>query len=204
MMAVLGSVSLISRHRVDTDGSGVVTLVGMYGCPLSCKYCINKGMYDRVKYSISAQDLFRQIQKDELYFIYSNGGVCFGGHEPLLQVAFLKEFIAYKRAVGAAWRVGIETSLNVSKVALQEVIDLFDYWIVDIKDINPAIYESYTSVGNDMVLDNLHMLVGKDVALRIPLIKGYNTQADIVKTKEVLLSYGFELSQLQEFEYLIC
>ena len=31
----------ISRLRIDTDGEGVTTLVAFYGCPLSCKYCIN-------------------------------------------------------------------------------------------------------------------------------------------------------------------
>ena len=33
---------VIDRLRMETDGEGVTTLVAAKGCPLSCKYCINK------------------------------------------------------------------------------------------------------------------------------------------------------------------
>lgn len=32
----------IARHRMQTDGKGITTLVALAGCPLSCAYCINK------------------------------------------------------------------------------------------------------------------------------------------------------------------
>ena len=32
----------VERHRIETDGNGVTTLVGFYGCPLRCKYCLNQ------------------------------------------------------------------------------------------------------------------------------------------------------------------
>ena len=31
----------IKRHKLNTDGNGVTTLVGFHGCPLNCKYCLN-------------------------------------------------------------------------------------------------------------------------------------------------------------------
>ena len=35
-------VYLVSRHRIDTDGKGVVSLGALPGCPLNCTYCLNK------------------------------------------------------------------------------------------------------------------------------------------------------------------
>ena len=32
----------LNRHRMGTDGKGVTTLVALAGCPLKCKYCLNK------------------------------------------------------------------------------------------------------------------------------------------------------------------
>lgn len=32
----------IDRHRLGVDGVGVTTLVAFHGCPLRCKYCLNR------------------------------------------------------------------------------------------------------------------------------------------------------------------
>ena len=32
----------IARHRMGTDGTGITTLVAGAGCPLHCKWCINR------------------------------------------------------------------------------------------------------------------------------------------------------------------
>lgn len=31
----------VSRHRIQTDGQGVTTLVCFHGCPLRCRCCLN-------------------------------------------------------------------------------------------------------------------------------------------------------------------
>lgn len=31
----------VERLRINSDGDGVTTLVGFYGCPLRCRYCLN-------------------------------------------------------------------------------------------------------------------------------------------------------------------
>lgn len=33
---------IFNRHRFSTDGNGITTLIALAGCPLKCKYCINK------------------------------------------------------------------------------------------------------------------------------------------------------------------
>ena len=78
----------INRHRLTTDGVGVTTLVAAYGCPLSCKYCINERILnpDSLKSCVhmTPQQLYDRLKIDDLYFIATGGGVTFGGGESLL------------------------------------------------------------------------------------------------------------------------
>ena len=85
-MSALLPVYALCRHRIDRDGSGVVTLVAVNGCPLRCKFCLNPtardGTADARLYTPEA--LYAALAIDDLYFQATNGGVTFGGGEPLM------------------------------------------------------------------------------------------------------------------------
>lgn len=83
----------ISRLRMGTDGKGVTMLVGFYGCPLDCKYCINKHCHDdeTVRGDYTADELVEILSIDEIYYRMTGGGVTFGGGEPLMQAEFIHE-----------------------------------------------------------------------------------------------------------------
>ena len=36
----------IARHRLTVDGEGVTTLVAFHGCPLRCRYCLNRQCWE--------------------------------------------------------------------------------------------------------------------------------------------------------------
>ena len=76
----------IDRHRLTTDGEGVTTLVAFHGCPLHCKYCLNPQCLspDGVLRTITPSELYSEVEIDDLYFVATGGGICFGGGEPLL------------------------------------------------------------------------------------------------------------------------
>ena len=103
---------VINRHRLATDGKGVTTLVAFSGCPLRCKYCLNDQCHDpeRIATTLSPQQLLDQVMVDNLYFLATGGGICFGGGEPLLHSEFIHQFCTMKVA---EWRISLETSLNV-------------------------------------------------------------------------------------------
>ncbi|MDE6109409.1 MAG: radical SAM protein, partial [Muribaculaceae bacterium] len=75
----------ISRHRLSTDGEGITTLVAFHGCPLRCRYCINPHSLGdgRAFQEYSPEQLYDETRIDELYFVATNGGITFGGGEPL-------------------------------------------------------------------------------------------------------------------------
>lgn len=182
-----------ARHRILTDGEGVTTLVCFYGCPLRCKMCINGFTIapDTKHADLTPAELYEKLAVDSIYFIATGGGVTFGGGEPLLYPDFIKEF---RGLCGSEWAINVETSLNVPWQSVKTVAEVADSFIVDIKTADPEIYRAYTGKDNAQVLDNLNRLLkifpSDKVRVRIPLIGGYNDEADIKKSKKLLESLG--------------
>ncbi len=184
----------IARHRLSTDGDGVTTLVAFHGCPLCCRYCLNpQSLGDDGRFrEYSPGELYAETRIDELYFIATNGGVTFGGGEPCMRPQFIQEF---RELCGSTWQLNLETSLNVPSTNIEALLPVVNTLIVDIKDMNPDIYRSYTGQGNDLVLDNLRLIADagrqQDCIVRIPLIPGYNTDTDRDVSRKALEVLGF-------------
>lgn len=200
----------IDRHRLAVDGQGVTTLVAFHGCPLRCRYCLNAQCLrqDGIWKTVTPEDLLEMVMVDNLYFEATGGGITFGGGEPLLRADFIVEFCQLVKAderVHTPWRITLETSLNVSTVNLEKVMPFVDHFIVDIKDLNPQIYQKYTSQTPDLLMNNLTLLSSKEgltdhTTLRLPLIPHYNTPEDVQQSRKQLESMGF--SDFDEFEYI--
>ena len=114
------------------------------------------------------------------------------------------DFIIDVLALGAnKWNVTIETSLNIPYKQVSVLLPHIKEIIIDIKDINPCIYKSYTLLENDNVLENLKRLARNGYAnivlVRIPLIHGYNTIKDIENSRYFLTNLGY--SNFDVFEY---
>lgn len=184
----------IARHRLSTDGDGVTTLVAFHGCPLRCRYCLNPqslGEGGRFR-EYSPRTLYEEVRLDELYFIATNGGITFGGGEPCLRPQFISDF---RELCGSAWQLNLETSLCVPSANIEALLPVVNTLIIDIKDMNPDIYRSYTGQSNDLVLDNLRLIADagrqQDCIVRIPLIPEYNTDTDREKSRKALEALGF-------------
>lgn len=193
----------ISRHRLTTDGEGVTTLVAFSGCPLGCKYCLNKASWEPDKGRLyTSETLFEEVKIDQLYFLATKGGIAFGGGEPLLQVEFIKEF---RGLCGSQWQLLAETSFNVPFENVETLDAVLDGYIVDIKDMNPEIYKAYTGKDNALVLSNLQWLLRHGdpnrIMVRVPHIPGFNTDEDVKRSKERLEKMG--VTSIDEFQYII-
>ena len=194
----------ILRHRLATDGKGVTTLVGFYGCPLRCRYCLNPHSFaeDTKRLTMSPDELYERVKIDQLYFLASGGGVTFGGGEPLLYPDFLRRF---RELCGEHWRLCGETSLSVPRESVLMAAEVMDEFIIDCKDTDPDIYRRYTGRENRVMLDNLEALLARvpseRVVLRLPLIPEFNDETRREKSREKLAAMG--VTRLDCFSYII-
>lgn len=193
----------IKRHRITTDGQGVTTLVAFHSCTLHCRYCLNPQCLnqDIVCRCVSPEDLLEEVSVDSLYFIATGGGITFGGGEPLLNSAFIAEFC---KIANPQWRINIETSLNAGTHLLESILPCISHYYIDIKDMNPQIYNAYTTGFNGIVKRNLQLLASKvsldNVTIRMPHIPGFNNENDILESKKELKQMGF--INFDTFEYV--
>ena len=203
---LIGRMIGISRHRLAIDGEGVTTLVAFHGCPLRCKYCLNPQSLSKDTQCIerTVEELIDEVRIDQLYFLATGGGITFGGGEPLLNCVFIKAFC---EQCPKEWRISIESSLNVPRKNVEDVLPFVREWIIDIKDMNPEIYKAYSGISNERVIDNLRWIASDHpellptITLRLPHIPNYNTDDDRNKSQALLETLGY--TNFDRFEYRI-
>ena len=193
----------ISRLRMGIDGKGVTTLVCSPGCPLHCRYCINKKILAENKFkNVTAKDLVEKVRCDHLYYCATGGGITFGGGESLLQASF---FSYFKEVCPKEWRLCAETSLSVPQDMVALATKSIDEFIVDCKDMDPVVYNEYTGGDESLMESNLRFLIEKAgperVVVRVPLIPGYNDGEKREKSIEKLKAMGVE--RMDIFSYVV-
>lgn len=199
------NVQTINRHRLQTDGKGVTTLVALKGCPLRCRYCINQDLLstDRNKV-MSPEELWQYLSIDYCYFLATGGGVTFGGGESLL---YAKEIISFTKIIPTGVTINVETSLNVDLP--DEVFDLLtekvDRFIVDIKTLDAKTYFDYTGRDNALTNMNLERFISRGlqnkVHIRIPVIPDFKTKEKALEEEKFFQGKGFNDTEV--FDYVI-
>jgi len=173
------------------DGPGIRTTVFFKGCNLKCPWCCNPEniSFDIQQYysgineygkEYSQDAIYEEIIKDEEFYRYTGGGVTFSGGEPLLHLCDGKRLLdkLKEKSVDMA----IETALQVPKNYLEYVVDYIDYFIVDIKILDPHICQVILGGNLEVYFDNLKLLEQKhkQVLFRIPCNMEYTLKKENV------------------------
>lgn len=198
MIPVIG----IERLRMGIDGDGVRTLIGTYGCPLRCKYCLNPQSWrpSIIPKCYSSKELYQKIAVDSIYFQATNGGITFGGGEPLMHIEGIAEFADLSPKL---WSIWAETSLYVEPSTIVKASNVIDHFIVDIKTTDKEEYQLYTGKCFDLAFSNLQLLktlVGSNrITVRIPEIPGFVSKDSQERSLDKISNMGF--SDIDLFSY---
>ena len=122
----------------------------------------------------NAEKLFKEIQKDKLYFNESGGGVTLSGGECLLYPAFCADILQKCKADNI--NTCVETALFVPWENIAQVLPYTDYFYADLKLPDSGAHKKYTGVDNRLITENLKRLTEnhENVTVRIPLIPDIN------------------------------
>ncbi|MBU5292832.1 glycyl-radical enzyme activating protein [Anaerosalibacter bizertensis] len=146
-------------------------------CGNCTDFCYNEAR-EYVGQKIGAIELFKEIQKDEIFYEESGGGVTFSGGEPLLQVDFLSEVLDICN------KKNIHTTLDTSGYTkwenIEKIVNKVDLFLYDLKLIDDEKHKKYIGVSNKLILENLKKLssLGKRIFVRMPIIAGINDGND--------------------------
>ena len=181
------------------DGPGVRAVVFMQGCPLRCACCHNPDTWDLGGGKIvSAEEIFRKIQRLRAYF-GKDGGVTVSGGEPLLQADFVAELFSLCRADGIS--CALDTSGCVYNESVERLLSLTDLVLLDYKYTNDTDYKKYTGMSMQTAEDFLARLdaLGKRVWIRQVIIPTLN---DIEESVRRLYALSERYSCIEKTELL--
>lgn len=78
--------------------------------------------------------------------------------------------------------ITLETCLRCSYNTIRDLSNVVDHWIVDIKSMNPFIYQEYTGVMSGVLqhLQSIREVVQQDkVTIKVPHIPDYNDDENL-------------------------
>lgn len=160
---------------------------------VQCGGCIDACYTEALKQvgkEMSVSEVMAEIEKDRIFHDESDGGVTFSGGEPLAQPVFLKELLIECKKRGI--HTTIDTGGLIESKTLEDISDLVDLWLFDLKHMDSKTYQEVIGVPNELILENLMQLAGRNVWIRMPLILGFNDRLDNVKaTAEFMKEHGF-------------
>ncbi len=190
-------------HSVVTggavDGPRLRFVVFFSGCRLRCQYCHNPDswiMKDGQKTSAAA--LVREIS-DYKGFLAGKGGVTASGGEPLMQPEFLAALFRGCKKLGL--HTALDTSGFLDENATDEILDLTDLVLLDIKNFDPEVYKALTGGDLKPTLHFAERLAAakRPMWLRYVLVPGLTDNKDSI---EKLARYARGLGNVERVEVL--
>ena len=198
-------------HCVDCCPEGAFTVdedgnkhLNREACTL-CYECVSvcpSGALSRVGSWMSVEEVMEEIQKDQMFYQESEGGVTISGGEPLFQGAFVASLLKACKYFG--FHTALDTCGYASWEIFEKALEHVDLLLFDIKHTEPALHKEATGKGNELILSNLRRIPkGKRIWLRIPLIPGFNdNKENIDKIGEIAGEVGAEKISVLPFHKL--
>jgi pyruvate formate lyase activating enzyme len=129
---------------------------------------------------VTCPQVLEEIEKDDVFFFHSGGGVTISGGEPLIQIDFVKAVLYGCKQRGI--HTAIETSGHVSWEKFLAVLPLIDAILIDIKTYDSKHHEELTGHDNERIISNIKRIDQSDfpidLYIRIPLVPGINDSED--------------------------
>ena len=146
----------------------VCKLTGM--CVTACQTKAREIAGRRVRVS----EVMEEVEKDNIFYDESGGGITFTGGEPFMQPAFLQDLLqaCNERRIHTA----VETCGFVDSKTLLNSSPQVGLYLYDLKVIDNETHRKFTGAPNEMILNNLRQLshVHGHIIVRFPVIPGVN------------------------------
>lgn len=140
---------------------------------------------------VKVSDVMGDVEKDNIFYDQSGGGVTFSGGEPFMQHLFLQDLLETCKEKGI--HTAVETCGFVNTEALMASCPYVDLYLYDLKVIDNETHRRFTGVSNEIILKNLRQLSHSHdkVIVRFPIIPGVNDDDEnVLRLGEFVSSLG--------------
>jgi len=176
-------VDACSREALRLDGEKIIRDTEVcIACGDCAEACPNDAM-EKIGFEITADRIIEKVVRDKAFYENSGGGVTVSGGEPTFQKDFLFELLGSLKDSGI--HTAIETCGYFSENLIEPLTERTDLFLYDLKHIDPEPHRETTGVSNDGILKNFSKILAKAgvdrIIPRIPLIPGFNTDAESIE-----------------------
>jgi pyruvate formate lyase activating enzyme len=140
--------------------------------------------------TVTVAQLLDEALRDRVFY-GRNGGVTFGGGEPLAQWPFARAL------AGALRREGVHVALDTACVAPPDIVagipGRFDLLIADLKAVTPEKHLEWTGGDNAAILDAIRALavsMKERLWISVPLVPGVHDRAELEAMADFVASLG--------------
>ena len=191
-------------HSVEScgtvDGPGLRFVIFLQGCPLRCLYCHNPDTWKLSEgREVTVDELVSDALKYKSYMRFSKGGVTISGGEPLMQKEFVISLLKRFREEGI--HTAIDTSGIIDPESVQEIYQLADLVLLDLKSADAELHKKLTGQPLTMSLKTLNYLVSinKPFWARHVLVPDWTSKPELLQAVAKTVS---GLPNMEKFELL--
>ncbi|MBE6590910.1 MAG: glycyl-radical enzyme activating protein [Ruminococcaceae bacterium] len=181
------------KYAELTPTGAVFTKKSMESCP--------KGLLRECGELYTPQEAVERILKNAK-LLKRVGGVTFSGGEPLYQSEFLFECLELLKG---ELHTAVQTSGFCSERVFKKALELSEYFLFDIKLVDPEEHLYHTGATNEVILNNFSLLCEskRDFTVRIPLIPGVtDTEKNLTSICELLKKHVIDNAEILPYNIM--
>lgn len=150
----------------------------------NCGKCVQACYPEAIKLLgqlMTNEEILTEVKKDIVIYKHSGGGVTISGGEPLLDADFTLELLRAFREERI--NVGVDTCGYVRWANLKPMLLYIDFFLWDIKHMDPEEHKRLTGVSNKLILGNARRVSERNIPLyiRVAVIPGYNDSEENIR-----------------------
>lgn len=178
-----GAITLVEPTKPSVDKAKCTS------CFQCVEICETQGMVVYGKY-VTVDEVMVEVERDKTFYKNSGGGMTLTGGDPTAQPDFCLALLK------AAKDRGINTCLDTNGYAKWEIyekmIDDVDWFLWDIKNMDPQVHKDWAGVSNERILENAMRIAQRaKMRIRVPIIPDVNdSDENLRKTAEFVESLG--------------
>ena len=146
-----------------------------------CAEVCNAKAIEVLGHRMTVAQLITEVKKDEIIFKHSRGGVTISGGEPLFDADFALNLLRAFKKEGIS--TGVDTCGQIPWSDLEPMLPYVDFFLWDIKHMDPEKHKTLTGVSNKLILSNAVAVSEKKVPIyiRIPIIPSCNDSEENIR-----------------------